>query len=120
MAVGSKKLSSGHVILFEIDPSFARYTDYFKVDDIETRCAPHADGSPKRSKYISVYRVTEFLPLQVYCGLYLTTPDGLRAGRARCFRHRHLLAVARPPGDRRRCARAARAGAAPPGGAGCV
>jgi hypothetical protein len=76
MAVGSTKLSSGHVIFFEIDPAFARYTDYFKIDDIETRCAPHADGSPKRSKYISVYRAMEFLPLQVYCALYLTTPDG--------------------------------------------
>lgn len=76
MAVGTKKLSSGHVIFFEIDPSFARYTDHFKVDDIDTRCAPHPDGSPKRSKYISVYRVMEFLPLQVFCSLYLTTPDG--------------------------------------------
>ncbi len=76
MAVGTKKLSSGHVIFFEIDPSFPRHTDHFKVDDIETRCAPHPDGSPKRSKYISVYRVMEFLPLQVYCGLYLTTADG--------------------------------------------
>jgi len=76
MAVGSRKLSSGHVIFFEIDPGFARYTDHFKIDDIETRCAPHADGSPKRSKYISVYRAMEFLPLQVYGALYLTTPDG--------------------------------------------
>jgi hypothetical protein len=76
MAVGSKKLSSGHVIFFEIDPTFPRYTDHFKVDDIESRCAPHPDGSPKRSKYISVYRVMEFMPLQVYCSLYLTTADG--------------------------------------------
>ncbi len=76
MAVGSKKLSSGHVIFFEIDPGFPRYTEHFKVDDIETRCKPHPDGSPKRSKYISVYRVMEFLPLQVYCALYLTTADG--------------------------------------------
>ncbi len=76
LAVGTRKLSSGHVIFFEIDPSFGRYTDHFKIDDIETRCAPHPDGSPKRSKYISVYRVMEFLPLQVYCGLYLATADG--------------------------------------------
>ncbi len=76
MAVGTRKLSSGHVIFFEIDPGFARLTDHFKVDDIETRCAPHPDGSPKRSKYISVYRVMEFLPLQVYCALYLATADG--------------------------------------------
>jgi hypothetical protein len=76
MAVGTKKLASGHVAFFEIDPGFTQFTDQFKVDDIEARCAPHEDGSPKRSKYISVYRVMEFLPLPVYQALYLTTPDG--------------------------------------------
>ena len=76
MAVGTKKLASGHVTFFEIDPGFARATDQFQVADIEKRCAPHEDGSPKRSKYISVYRVMEFLPLSVYGALYLTTPDG--------------------------------------------
>jgi hypothetical protein len=76
MAVGTKKLASGHVVFFEIDPGFPKLTDHFQVDDIETRCAPHPDGSPKRSKYISVYRVMEFLPLPVFRALYLTTPDG--------------------------------------------
>jgi hypothetical protein len=76
MAVGTKKLASGHVAFFEIDPEFPRYTDQFKIDDIGERCAPHEDGTPKRSKYISVYRVMEFLPLPVYGPLYLTTPDG--------------------------------------------
>jgi hypothetical protein len=76
MAVGTKKLASGHVAYFEIDPGFARLTDRFKVDDIEQRCVPHSDGTPKASKYISVYRVMEFLPLSVYGALYLTTPDG--------------------------------------------
>ena len=76
MAVGTKKLASGHVAFFEIDPGFPRVTDHFKVDDIAERCVPHADGTPKRSKYISVYRVMEFLPLPVFGALYLTTPDG--------------------------------------------
>ena len=76
MAVGTKKLASGHVLFFEIDPGFAALTDHFRVGDIDSRCAPHPDGSPKRSKYISVYRVMEFLPLPVYRALYLTTPDG--------------------------------------------
>lgn len=76
MAVGTKKLASGHVAFFEIDPDFGRFTDHFRVYDIEERCVPHDDGSPKRSKYISVYRVMEFLPLPVYGALYLTTPDG--------------------------------------------
>jgi hypothetical protein len=76
MAVGNRKLPSGHVFFFEIDPAFAQFTDHFKIQDIEARCRPHPDGSPTRSKYISVYRVMEFLPLQVYRGLYLTTSDG--------------------------------------------
>jgi hypothetical protein len=76
MAVGTKKLASGHVAFFEIDPEFGRFTDHFRVYDIEQRCVPHEDGAPKRSKYISVYRVMEFLPLPVYGALYLTTPDG--------------------------------------------
>jgi hypothetical protein len=76
MAVGTRKLASGPATFFEIDPGFARLTEHFKLDDIEERCAPHADGTPKRSKYISVYRVMEFLPLPVYGALYLTTADG--------------------------------------------
>ncbi len=76
MAVGTKKLASGQVLFFEIDPSFAQKTDHFRVGDIESRCAPHRDGSPKRSKYLSVYRVMEFLPLSVFGALYLTTSDG--------------------------------------------
>jgi hypothetical protein len=76
MAVGTKKLASGHVAFFEIEPDFGRFTDHFRVYDIDRRCVPHEDGTPKRSKYISVYRVMEFLPLPVYGALYLTTPDG--------------------------------------------
>jgi hypothetical protein len=74
MAVGTKKLASGRVIFFEIDPGLT--ADHFKIDHLEERCAPHADGSPKRSKYISTYRVLEFLPLSSFRKLYLTTPDG--------------------------------------------
>jgi hypothetical protein len=76
MAVGTKKLASGHVAFFEIDPDFPKVTDHFQIGDIEQRCAPHEDGSPKRSKYIAVYRVMEHLPLPVYGPLFLTTPDG--------------------------------------------
>lgn len=79
MAVGTKKLASGKVMFFEVDP-FPRPgavdPGYFKLDDIEQRCAPHPDGSPKRSKYISVYRVLEHLSLAQFGALYLTTSDG--------------------------------------------
>ncbi len=74
MAVGTKKLASGRVIFFEIDP--AQAGDHFPVSDLEARLTPRPDGSPKRSKYISVYRAMEFVPLAAYRKLYLTTPDG--------------------------------------------
>lgn len=75
MAVGSNKLTSGNVIFIEIDEA-ALDREHFKLGDIEQRCAPHADGSPKRSKYVSVYRAMEFLSLPAYGKLYLTTADG--------------------------------------------
>ena len=63
MAVGTRKLTRGHLLFFEIDPGLQG--DYFRLGDIEQRCAPHPDGSPKRSKYISVYRVLEHLELSM-------------------------------------------------------
>jgi len=79
MAVGTKKLASGKVMFFEVDP-FPRPgavdPGYFALDDIEERCAPRPDGTPKRSKYISVYRVLEHLTLPQFGALYLTTSDG--------------------------------------------
>jgi len=74
MAVGTQKNVRGNVLFFEIDPAFK--SNYFKLDGIEERCAPHVDGSPKRSKYISIYRVLEHLDLSVFRKLYLCTADG--------------------------------------------
>jgi hypothetical protein len=74
MAMGTQKHTRGNVLFFEIDPDLK--SDYFKLDDIQKRCAPHEDGSPKRSKYISVYRVLEHLPLAAFDKLYLVTADG--------------------------------------------
>jgi hypothetical protein len=74
MAVGTQKNVRGNVLFFEIDPSLK--SDYFRLDNLAQRCMPHVDGSPKRSKYISVYRVLEHLPLSVFGKLYLATADG--------------------------------------------
>jgi hypothetical protein len=75
MAVGTQKLTSGRVIFLEVDGD-ALDRERFKLGDIEKRCAPHEDGSPKRSKYVSVYRAMEFIELPAYGKLYLTTADG--------------------------------------------
>jgi hypothetical protein len=73
-AVGSKKKSRGQAIFFEIDPDFK--TKYFHIEEAIRRCVPHEDGSPKRSIYLSVYRVLENVPLNALGKLYLVTQDG--------------------------------------------
>lgn len=74
MAVGTQKNTRGNVLFFEINENLV--SDYFHLQDIEQRCIPHPDGSPKRSKYISIYRVLEHLELQAFKKLYLVTADG--------------------------------------------
>ena len=73
-AVGSEKRSRGQAIFFEIDPKFR--SKEFRIEEGIQRCIPHEDGSPKRSIYISVYRVLENIPITAIKKLYLTTQDG--------------------------------------------
>jgi hypothetical protein len=74
MAVGTQKNTRGNVVFFEIDPNLR--SNYFRLSDLRERCVPHTDGAPKASKYISIYRVLEHLPLSAFGQLYLTTADG--------------------------------------------
>jgi hypothetical protein len=73
-AVGSRKKSRGQAAFLEINPDFRH--DFFRVEEGIRRCVPHEDGSPKRSIYISVYRVLEHIPLDVIQKLHLVTQDG--------------------------------------------
>lgn len=73
-AVGTEKQSRGQAIFCEIRSDFRR--DFFRIEEGVQRCVPEADGSPKRSIYISVYRVLEHVPLDVIQKLYLVTQDG--------------------------------------------
>lgn len=73
-AVGTRKRTRGQAIFFEVDAEKAG--DYVPHEYIEKRCVPHKDGSPKRSVYLSIYRVLETIPLQALKNLYLTTDDG--------------------------------------------
>jgi hypothetical protein len=74
MSIGSEKNTRGYVLFFEIDPNLK--SAYFRMHDIAERCKPTADGKPKRSKYISTYRVLEHLELSSFGKLYLSTADG--------------------------------------------
>ena len=74
MAVGPKKRTQGHVLFFEIDPSLR--SPELNLQHVEEHCVPYPDGSPRASKYMSVYRVVEHVPLGAYGTLFLTTRDG--------------------------------------------
>lgn len=77
-ATGSSYKSKGQCIFFEVDPNFR--SEYFDIDTAISRCIPKADGTPKHSVYISVYRVLEHLPINKLGKLYLTTAYGHTIG----------------------------------------
>lgn len=74
LAVGTKKRTRGQAMFFEVDPDFE--SNYLNLSNIENLCKPHPDGTPKRSKYFSIYRVLEHIPLDKLKNLYLATDDG--------------------------------------------
>ncbi len=74
LAVGTKKRTRGQAMFFKVNRNFK--SDYLNLDDIEKRCVMNEDGSPKRSKYISIYRVLEHVPMEAIENLYLVTDDG--------------------------------------------
>lgn len=80
-ATGTSYKSKGQCIFFEVDLNFRN--DYFDIETAIQRCVPAADGTPKHSVYISVYRVLEHLPVSALGKLYLTTPYGHTIGLSR-------------------------------------
>jgi len=74
-AIGSAKHSRGQAIFFSIDRDKLSESD-FPLGEIEQRCVPHADGSPKTSIYLSIYRVLERIPRDALVALHLATDDG--------------------------------------------
>jgi hypothetical protein len=74
MAVGVMKQARGIVIFLEVDP--ARIDSDFDMERAAKECIPHPDGRPKRSKYLSIYRTLERVPLEAIGRLHLSTRDG--------------------------------------------
>lgn len=77
-STGSGYKSKGQSLFFEVDPAFRH--DYFDIETAIERCVPAADGTPKHSVYISVYRVLEHIPTSALGKLYLTTAYGHTLG----------------------------------------
>ena len=100
-ATGSSYKSKGQCLFFAVDIDFR--SPYFDVEAALARCVPAADGRPKRSVYVSMYRVLEHLPITVLGQLYLTTAYGDTVAVARgpdAAASRRGLAPARPGAQR--------------------
>ena len=77
-ATGSEKKSRSQAMFFELDPAFRN--PYFDMETGLKRLVPHDDGAPKRSVYMSIYRVLEHVDLDAIRKLYVTTQDGRTLG----------------------------------------
>lgn len=75
MAVGNLRQTTGEEIFIEIDPN--KVGDAIDMEKARESCKPHKAGNPRRSKYISVYRALERLPVESMMNLHLVTRDGL-------------------------------------------
>ncbi len=73
-ALGGHGKALGQALFIEIDPGFR--SSFLPVEKGIARCVPHADGRPKSSVYISVYRVLEHIPVSAMGDMYLVTRDG--------------------------------------------
>ena len=81
LALGPGKRIRSQAVFFEVDrDEAAKYIDLAQLDQ---RCVPHPDGSPRRSSYLSIYRVLEKLPVSALRKLWLTTRDGTSLGLER-------------------------------------
>lgn len=73
LATGTRKRLRGQAIFLELDP--AKMKD-LPLEHMNQRLVPYSNGEPKRSVYLSIYRVLENTPLEAMKNLYLVTDDG--------------------------------------------
>lgn len=73
MSIGSRKGSNENIIFCRLLGEFGSAFDW---EYAHRRCVAHADGRPKNSLYLGVYRVIERVPLDRLDSMYLVTQDG--------------------------------------------
>jgi hypothetical protein len=73
LATGTRKRTRGQAVFFEINPDKVKNIPW---EYVKRRLVPYEDGEPKRSVYLSIYRVLENTPLEALINLYLVTDDG--------------------------------------------
>lgn len=69
--IGSVRHYSGKLVFADVDIQFRH--PYFAIDDYLKQMVPHADGSPKHTKFICSYRVMEHIDFDCIRSVYLTT-----------------------------------------------
>jgi hypothetical protein len=74
LSTGTKKRNRGQAIFFEVDLGLIE--KLIDIDSLNKRCVAKADGKPKNSVYLSVYKALEMIPLAALKNLYLTTENG--------------------------------------------
>jgi hypothetical protein len=73
LATGTRKRLRGQAIFLELESS--RMKD-LPMEYLNEKLVPYENGEPKRSVYLSIYRVLENTPLEAMKDLYLVTDDG--------------------------------------------
>ena len=72
--IGSTKHYRGKVLFVEVDINFRH--PHFEIDHYLDLTVAHADGSPKKTKFISSYAVLEHVDFKALKDLYLVTVNG--------------------------------------------
>jgi hypothetical protein len=71
--IGSIRHYTGKLVFADIDINFRH--PYFNIEESLRELVPHPDGSPKRTKFISSYRVLEHMDFDCIKSLYLSTAE---------------------------------------------
>jgi hypothetical protein len=74
LSTGTKKRNKGQAIFFEVD--LGKIENLIDMGSMNKRCVAKADGRPKSSVYLSVYKTLEIIPLTALKNLYLTAENG--------------------------------------------
>lgn len=74
LALGAEKRTRGEALFIEVDIDAIPDNDSLKK--LRDQCQPHADGRPRKSSYVSIYRVLERVPTAALGSMFLITRDG--------------------------------------------
>jgi hypothetical protein len=74
MASGARERMHEQVVFFEVKPDYRHH--FFDIPGALAKCVLRPDGQPKRSVYVSIYRVLEHVPLEALGQLHLTSREG--------------------------------------------